>query len=159
MRRVQMAATFAVGALLLAGCGGGEPASGDVMAGDAARCAAEAADCVDPNSVVSNADPGSMAMCAEGVTDCNDMVVVPDGETQDDEVTRQMAVDLLGTPEQDLPPDVRIGRRGPESMALTEDYNIGRLTAELDADDAGVFRVTSVVAELESGPTTVTDAG
>ncbi len=66
------------------------------------------------------------------------------------------AASLLGTAEADLPDDVRIGRRGDEQLALTTDLIPGRLTVELDADDAGQYVVTSVVVETEDGSEVVT---
>ena len=98
------------------------------------------------------------SMCMEGVPDCND---TPDTDinTQDSmtpKQLRQTARDLLGLAEDELPQGVRIGRRGDEQMMLTEDYRIGRMTVELDEDDAGVFRVTLVVLEMEDGPETFT---
>lgn len=65
---------------------------------------------------------------------------------------------LLDRPEAELPDDVRVGRRGDESFALTEDYVLGRMTVDLD-DSGNGFRVTSVVVELPDGPQVlVTDA-
>lgn len=61
---------------------------------------------------------------------------------------------LLGRAEADLPPDVRIGRRGHEQMALTEDYVLGRMTVELDDTDGSDFRVVAVTVELPDGPQT-----
>ena len=54
--------------------------------------------------------------------------------------------------ESDLPADVRIGRRGEEVMALTEDYKLGRRTVQLDDTDGSGFRVFSVTVELPDGP-------
>ncbi len=79
--------------------------------------------------------------------------VEPDGgigDTPDQfsvEQARDDAHGLLGRYESDLPDDVRVGRRGDEQYALTEDYVIGRLTVELD-DEGDGYRVTSVVVEL-----------
>ena len=79
--------------------------------------------------------------------------VEPDGgigDTPDQfsvEEARDDAHGLLGRYERDLPDDVRVGRRGDEQYALTEDYVIGRLTVELD-DDGDGYRVTSVIVEL-----------
>jgi len=66
---------------------------------------------------------------------------------------REQARGLLGMHEEDLPQDVRIGRRGNEDYALTEDYVLGRRTVHL-ADDGSGFRVTSVTVELPDGPET-----
>lgn len=70
------------------------------------------------------------------------------------EQARQDAQAVLGMNEEDLPADVRIGRRGDEVMALTEDYRLGRRTVELDDTDGSGFRVVSVVVELPDGPET-----
>lgn len=75
-----------------------------------------------------------------------------DGDQFPDEQARQDAHGLLGMNEDDLPDDVRIGRRGEEVMALTQDYRLGRQTVELDDTDGSGFRVVSVVVELPAGP-------
>lgn len=69
------------------------------------------------------------------------------------DAARARAEALLGTPEDDLPDDVRIGRRGDEDFALTMDLVPGRLTAELDDDGSGGagFVVTSVTLETPDG--------
>lgn len=77
-----------------------------------------------------------------------------DGDEFPVEQARQEAQGLLGMNEDDLPDDVRIGRRGEEAMALTEDYRLGRQTVELDDTDGSGFRVVSVVVELPAGPET-----
>lgn len=86
---------------------------------------------------------------------------VPDEPTDGfgDEFDTQQAIDdarsVLGMDEADLPDDVRIGRRGDEQFALTEDYVLGRRTVELDEDEPGSgYRVTSVTVELPDGPET-----
>ena len=81
------------------------------------------------------------------------------GEDADDDAIDEHAVieearALIGVAEDELDPEVRISRRGDEQLMLTEDYVIGRMTAELDADDAGVYRVVKVVVELTDGPVT-----
>ena len=75
------------------------------------------------------------------------------GADVDADAAREEARAVLGMPEEDLPEDVRISRRGDESFMLTEDYVLGRLTVELD-DDGDGYRVTSVVVELPDGPET-----
>lgn len=84
--------------------------------------------------------------------------VEPDGgigDTPGDEYPVDQARDdahgLLGRYERDLPADVRIARKGGEQFMLTEDYVLGRMTVELDAED-GEYRVTSVTVELPGGP-------
>lgn len=89
--------------------------------------------------------PGSSAgMCAAGMPDCSDVVTEPDHET-----VTAVAFDLLGRNDADLADDVRIARRGSESFALTQDVVIGRMTVELDADEAGVMVVTQVLVETD----------
>jgi hypothetical protein len=68
---------------------------------------------------------------------------------------REEARDLLGVAEADLPPEVRIGRRGDEGFMLTQDYVLGRSTVELDEASDG-YRVVSVTVELPDGPETFT---
>ena len=65
-------------------------------------------------------------------------------------VARQAARDLLGVAEEDLPDDVRIGRRGEEHRPLTMDLRFGRLTVGLDDDGSG-FRVVDVTLETPDG--------
>lgn len=134
--KTMIAAIFAV-SLLATGCGpvgsGDDATAGETPAG------------------------GSMGMCAPGVTDCVDMVVEDGGDAAgtrltDDEL-RAEAKSLLGTPEDQLPDDVRVGRRGGEQLMLTEDYVIGRFTVELDDRD-GTWVVTVVTVEMEGGPET-----
>ncbi|MBW3620105.1 MAG: hypothetical protein KY461_07670 [Actinobacteria bacterium] len=105
-----------------------------------------------------------MAMCAPGVTDCVD-VVDDSGDAGDaagtrpsDDTLREEARSMLGLAEDELAEDVRIGRRGGEQMMLTEDYQVGRFTVELDDDGTGTFRVTAVTAELGDAPETFTTA-
>ena len=61
------------------------------------------------------------------------------------------AASFLGTPEPGVDPSWRIGRRGDESFALTEDFIVGRFTVELDDDGTGAFVVTTVIVELPGG--------
>lgn len=69
----------------------------------------------------------------------------------------ESAASYLGTPEAGLDPAWRIGRRGDESFALTEDFVVGRFTVELDDDGTGAFVVTSVTVELPGGAKTVSE--
>lgn len=98
--------------------------------------------------------PGAAAgACPEGDPDCYE-----DGSEGapalpgSDEALREEAKALLGLSREQLPDDVRIGRIGDESFALTEDYRVGRMTVELDEDDDGVMTVVMVTAELDAGP-------
>lgn len=132
-----IAAVFAV-AMLATGCGAASSAGAD---GDVPAAG------------------GDMAMCAPGVTDCEDVVVDDQGgdaagTRPSDDTLRETAQSLLGTAEGELAEDVRIGRRGGEQMMLTEDYVVGRYTVELDDDGTGTFRVTAVTVEMEDGPET-----
>ncbi len=70
------------------------------------------------------------------------------------EEARQQAQGLLGTDEADVPDDVRVARRGSESFALTADYELGRITVELDDTDGSGFRVVLATVELPDGPET-----
>ena len=124
------------------------------VAAFAAACGGAAAD--EPTA---GSDPAA-GMCAPDAPDCTDTII---GDPDDDmvwddasiEATRERARDLLGDDESTLAEaDVRVGRRGDETMALTEDYVLGRLTVELDADDSGTYRIVTVIAELPDGPET-----
>lgn len=113
------------------------------------------------------ATPPTSGMCAPEVPDCTDTVVVPggDGPTDpagtggdpddgsfDSDAARTEARATLGLAEGELGADVRVARRGEEHFALTEDYVLGRLTVELDADAEGTYRVVAVRVELPEGP-------
>lgn len=133
---------FGAAAVLLAGCGGADTA---------------AATDDDPGQ----AAPGN-AMCAPDMPDCVDVVTddgMDDGSDTrpSDDTMREQAQSLLGTPEGELPADVRIGRRGDEHMMLTEDYVIGRMTVALEDDGTGTFVVTEITLELEDGPEVITN--
>jgi hypothetical protein len=93
--------------------------------------------------------------CVVGTVDCNDADL--GGDRMGDEAIdaiEQAAHGLLGRYERDLPPDVRIGRRGTEAMMLTDDFVVGRLTVALDDTDGSGYRVVAVTAELPNGPAT-----
>lgn len=125
---------LAVSALVLSACGQAAPAQPVRQPADGG------ADTVAP-------------VCAPDVPDCEEMIVEP---VRDDRMLRQGARDLLGLREDELPPGVRVSRRGDEHMMLTEDYVVGRMTVELDAAKNDQFRVVAVVVELEDGPKTIT---
>lgn len=136
MRRTLLAMAVLSASLLLAACGAS--ATADDPAGDAADAPA--------------------GMCAPEMTDCDDTAGSTDGsDPADFDVDRENARALLGIAEGDLPQDVRVGRRGEEHLMLTEDYQVGRRTVELDPDAEGVFRVTKVVLEAEEGPETYSE--
>ena len=116
---------------------------------------------VDCNDADLGAEPGDTPAdptdqtCPVGTVDCNDADL--GGERLDGdaiEEIEQAAYGLLGRNESDLPEDVRVGRRGTEVMALTEDFVIGRLTVALDDTDGSGFRVVEVTAELPNGVAT-----
>lgn len=100
----------------------------------------------------------------DGGTGDTPIPVEPDGgigDTPGDEfpvdAAREAARNLLGVSEADLEGvdgDVRIGRRGAEWMALTEDFVLGRMTVELD-DTGDGYVVTSVSVELPGGVETL----
>ena len=113
----------------------------------------------DDETVNSNADApsdGAAGACLEGSEDCDDTPSTSDGDDDavDEHALIEEAKALVGTAEDDVADDVRIGRRGDESFALTDDYVIGRMTVELDPDDSDTMRVTKVVLELTEGPMT-----
>lgn len=141
MRTPTTAALLAALAIAIVGCGTGTPA-------DAGAEAPVSDGGADPNA----------GMCAPEMPDCVDADLGGDGagDEFDSETERETARAMLGMAEDELAPDVRIGRRGDEQMALTEDYRLGRKSVELDADADGTFRVVSVVVELPDGPETFT---
>lgn len=141
-------ALVAVVALSVAACGG---------------AAAETAADVDLPDTTTESAPGAAGACLEGTVDCVDTPGLDaDEPVQIDETgDQQFTADgwyYLGRDESELPETMRIGRRGDETMMLTEDYVIGRMTAELDdLDGDGTYTVTSVTVELADGPVTVTN--
>lgn len=119
-----------------------------------AACGAATARDGDPDAPDSTGDPAAGA-CLEGEPDCVD-TVEGEGDAFDENAERAYARSLLATAEGELSEFVRVGRRGEEHFMLTEDYVLGRHTVELDADGAGVYRVTKVTVELFDGPEIVT---
>ena len=102
---------------------------------------------------------GLIAACGGGTTTTSTSAPSPSDSSvptptlapDDLDLMQQEAQGLLGMNEGDLPEDVRIGRRGDEAFALTEDHVIGRRTVELDDTDGSGFRVTVVHLEVPSG--------
>lgn len=130
----------------------GPPAASSGGAGDGgATTPAPASDEPTPAPTGGTATSG---MCAAEMPDCVDTVTEP-AKGHDAEL-RAAAKDLLGVAEDDVPAHVRIGRRGDEQFALTEDYQVGRMTVELDQDVDSIYRVTAVTVELAEGPRTFT---
>lgn len=153
-RRAARTLTALLAAMLLTACG---TEVTDVAApGDAAT-----ADPMEPVGDGSAADPGAAAgACLAGATDCDDIPGLADEQPLDEtgvEQFRRDAQAILGWDEAELSEFVRVARRGDEQFALTEDYVIGRLTAELDdLDGDGTFTVTQTTVELPDGPETYT---
>ena len=127
-----------------------------VMAVALAGCAGAAGDAT---VVGDQPTSGAVAgMCAEGSTDCVDTPQLNSDEPVPVDETgikqfRKDAKYYLGKPESELTDLIRIGRRGDEQFALTEDYRVGRITVELDEVD-GEMIVTSSTVELPDGPET-----
>lgn len=100
--------------------------------------------------------------CLPEATGCDDTPSEdgPTGDQYDSQSATTEAKALLGLSEAELGlddrSDVRIGRRGEEQMALTEDYQLGRMTVELDINDMDEWIVTAVTVELPDGPQTFT---
>lgn len=100
-------------------------------------------------------------MCAQEQPDCIDTPELTDGEPVEIDETgieqfRRDASAYLGATRDELPETIRIGRIDDEQMALTEDYQIGRITVELDdLNGDGNPVVTSATVELPDGPETV----
>jgi len=167
-------ATLVAGLLLAAGslaaCGDDDDEV-QTAGGEAAEQPADEGEATSDPAAGGGAAAG---MCVEGVPDCVDTVVDPDGavsspadggsvDAPDDggdeypsEAARERARQQLGKAEGELEPDIRIGRRGDEQMMLTEDYVLGRITVELDDDGTGTFVVTQATVELPDGPETFT---
>jgi hypothetical protein len=129
-----------------------------VLALSAVGCGTAAGDGTDPDQPVD----APAASCPEGTTDCVDTPQLTDDEPVEVDETgiRQLEADArhhLGLDESELTELMRVGRRGDEVMALTEDYVIGRITVELDdLDGDGTHTVTSSTVELPDGPRTFT---
>ncbi len=102
--------------------------------------------------------PPAAGACLAGDPNCQDTVGTGDEPADEfpEEAIRAGARDLLGRSEADFTTNatLRIGRRGSESFALTEDYVLGRYTVELDDDGTGTYVVTKVIVEMEGGPET-----
>lgn len=146
-----------------------EEDTGGGAGGAAGTCPEGTEDCIDTPGL---GRPVTSGVCAEDHPDCDDTVEAPVEHQRpggaDDEPHGELRMDpgeadaalreaaaLLGAPQADLPDDVRVARVGDERLMLTEDYVLGRLTAELDPDADGTMRVTSVTVELPGGPEVV----
>lgn len=141
--RLLIASVVVLVAMGLSGCGaaaqdtgtaGADPAGAGADAA-AGMCPQENPDCIDTPELV---DDEPVAIDETGV-----------------EQLRRDAQFYLGAQEDELTELVRIGRVDDEHMALTEDYQIGRITVELDdLDGDGTPVVTSATVELPDGPET-----
>lgn len=140
--------------LLLAACGGDDDSLDTSTGGDAGATQPVGSGDFDDT-------PDAAGMCLEDAPDCDDTPVAGDGDAGggadgdaiDEGALIARAEAMVGMPEGDLDPEVRVSRRGNESFAMTEDYRIGRFTVELDDQGSG-FVVTTVVLELTEGPQT-----
>ncbi|GGI08484.1 hypothetical protein [Egicoccus halophilus] len=146
--------TPAIGLVLVLGaCGTTADTAAPTPAGD---------DTAAPDTTGEDTDGGAAAgACPEGTEDCVDAdldggdLEPPVDGAFDVEAARRDAESLLGATEEDLEiwGDVRVGRVGEEEYSTTMDLVPGRKTVELDEDDEGVLRVTSVTLELPDGDT------
>ncbi len=101
-------------------------------------------DFVPGRATLTLADDGTGTFVVVEVTvELEDRVQVVNADT-----LLESAASILGTPETGVDPSWRVGRRGEESFALTEDFVVGRFTVELDDDGTGVFLISSVTVEL-----------
>ena len=145
MRRINlfMAGAAAVMTMGVAACG--TAAAGSAPAGS------------DP---VGSRTDSTAGMCMQGQPDCVDTPQLdnaqplPIDETGIEQLRRD-AQFYLGTRQDELNEFIRVGRINEEHMALTDDYQIGRITVELDDRDGdGTAVVTSATVELPDGPET-----
>lgn len=118
--------------------------------------------------VSDGAGGGAAGTCLEGTEDCVDADLGGDGAAPDDlpadvdlDAARTEAQELLGMTEEEAlarGDDVRLGRRGDEQFALTEDFRPGRKTIATEDDGTGTYRVVEVELELEQGTETFTES-
>ena len=156
-----MRVTFLAGGLLavaltLAACGGTTDTPVDVGGGAAAgACLEGTTDCDD--TPAEGETPVEEESLAEGELASDDQ---PAGDMYDSRTAIMRAEALLGLSEGELdlddPIDTRIGRRGEEQIALARDYQLGRMTVELDIDDTDEWIVAAVTVVLPDGPETFT---
>ena len=109
----------------------------------------------------SGAGPAA-GMCAEGQPDCVDTPqLASDQPVAIDETGieqfRKDAKYYLGRDQDELNELIRVARIDDEQFALTDDYQVGRITVELDdVEGDGSPIVTSATVELPDGPETFT---
>lgn len=111
---------------------------------------------------------GAAGTCLEGTEDCVDAGLGGDGAAPDElpaaldpVAARAEAEALLGQIEEEVLAsggEVRLGRRGDEQFALTEDLRPGRMTIATEDDGTGTYRVVEVELELEQGTETFTES-
>lgn len=108
-------------------------------------------------------DPGAggvAAMCAQDQPDCVDTPQLASDEPVaiDETAVEQFRRDAkyyLGRPRDEVPELIRIARIDDDDFAVTDDYQVGRITVELDdVDGDGNPVVTSATVELPDGPET-----
>ncbi len=146
MNRPTLAA-LAVAALIYspAACGTSATADGGADTGSAA-CPVASADCHETGADPTAGPPSGAVRCLPEAVDCVDT----GGDERD--AFLHAAADLLGRPEADVPPGVRVSRHGDTTRALTDDTVVGRRTVELDDTDGSGYRVVAVTVELPDGP-------
>lgn len=119
-----------------------------------------------PVTVEPDAGGAAGGTCLEGTPDCVDADLGGDGPGEPtldrdvDDAALRDARALLGEPEEQALArfdDVRLGRHGDETYALTEDYVVGRKTISTEDDGSGTYRVVEVVVETSDGPRTITE--
>jgi hypothetical protein len=146
-RRLGPTALSIIGVLLLTACGVNEtPETAPIeVTPPEEQDAAE-----DPAGVTESADDCEIT---EEDDTCDD--TAPQDYDEDDAGEHATlladAAQLIGMPEDELPADVRIARRGDEQFPMTFDHVLGRRTVELDQDGTGTYVVTSLVLEQEGG--------
>jgi hypothetical protein len=108
------------------------------------------------------------AICLEGAADCDgtpttgdlDTVADPEGVLDEGRILREAAA-LLGEPEDQVLeewPDLRLGRRDGEALAVTDDHVVGRKTIATEDDGSGTHRVVEVTVELTDSVQVLPDA-
>lgn len=123
-----------------------------------AACGAQRTDSA-TGSAPTGGNVGQVAgACAQDQPDCVDTPQLGSDEpVQIDETGvkqfRRDARYYLGRTQDELTEHIRIARIDDERFMLTEDYQVGRITVELDDVD-GTPIVTSATVELPSGPET-----
>ena len=112
-------------------------------------------------SAVGGSSGGAAAgMCAQDQPDCIDTPLPGSDEPVRIDETgieqfRRDAKFYLGRSKDEVPDLIRIARIDDEQFAMTEDYQVGRITVQLDdVEGKGTPIVTSATVELPDGPET-----